>query len=454
MAAAIKEFEVDLTVLSAREKQLLEKLIAASKLIAPLYLKQKNSQYPGANFYPADATREEIREAAEKNSNILDPYTFVERDSSGELTAIPFHIKFQKELEPAAKLLREAADLSDEEVFAQYLKVRADSLLDGDYKKSDIIWLSNKAFYPKIGFIIGPIERYLDKLFFVKCAYQAWVGIMDQERTQKAVKFKNTIVASRHKILPGSEKVALPVLRTRIDKAVLFSGLIADFMFTGTNLPNEVNLMKEYGSNLVIFSTSLDEKFEKDQLPVFRSVFAAKIQRSYSQEQLYEGSLACIFSHEIAHSLIRYEDAEERLGEFFPVFDEISGYIIGIRSYAFLFLKGLVTQKELESILVMHLCRHFVWWLDSKNNPDVMPYARGAAIALNFFLREGGIKHRMGIYWPDFSKLLLCVDELSRILEYHLALGTRDEAREFVKEYGSFEVFESFAPRLKKIIKN
>jgi len=447
----IKQFQVDTKGLSLKDKTILKKLVLAAKLIAPLYLKQKNNKYPGANFYPHDATREEIGRTAKKDPTILDPYTFVERDKLGKFITIPFHIKFKKELKPIAKLLIEAAGLSENKNFSKYLKYRAYSLLNGDYEKSEIIWMKTEPF--KFGFVIGPIERYLDKLFFKKCAYQAWVGVLDEKLTAEAEKIKNLILTGRRKILAGSEKVDVSKIGVRIDKTIIFSGLIADFMFTGTNLPNDVNLMKKYGSNLTIFETSLQEKFKNDQFPIFKAVFNKNFQKAYSESFLYKGSLLCILLHEICHSLIRYRDAEKRLKNLFPIFDELYAYILGIKNCGPLVLKGVMNQKELEAILIMHICRNFTWWLDSRKNPDVSHYAIGAAIALNFSLKEGTIKVKGGISWPNFAKLFICVDELCHILDYYLALGTYKEAEEFIKEYGSFDVFKSFAPRLNKFLK-
>ncbi len=446
----IKKFKVDTKELSVKEKIILKKLISAAELVAPLYLKQKNNKYPGANFYPHNATREEIEAAAKKNPVILSPYTFVEKDKNGKLTAIPFHLKFKRELRPIARLLIEAASLSKNKDFSRYLKSRAKSLLNGDYEKSEIIWL--KTAFSKFGFVIGPIERYLDKLFFRKCAYQAWVGIIDEAKTKDAERLKKIILVSRKKILPGSAKVDIFNLDVRVDKTVIFSGLIADFMFTGANLPNDINLMEKYGSNLTIFKTSLEEKFKKEHFPIFKTVFVKKFQELYSEKELYLGSLRCILLHEISHSLIRYRDAEKRLKDLFPIFDELYAYILGIKSCGILLLKGLISQKELETILIMHICRNFTWWLDLSKNPDVKHYATGAAIAQNFFLKENALKESGGISWPNFTKLFICVDELSRLLEYNLALGSYDDAKKFVEKYSSFAVFNSFSPRLKKFL--
>ncbi len=447
----IRRFTVDTRELSQKEKALFEKLILAAELIAPLYLRQKNNKYLGANFYPHNAKKEEIEKAAKSNPAILDPYTFAERDKRGKIIAIPFHIKFKKELKPIAKLLREAAKLSNDKDFSRYLRTLASSLLDGNYRKSEIVWLKTKFF--KFGFILGPTERYLDKLFFIKCAYQSWVGILDKKRTEQAEKSKKIILSGRRKILSGSEKVDVSKLSVRIDKTAIFSGLIADFMFTGTNLPNDVDLMGKYGSNLTIFATSLDLKFENDHYPIFKVIFNKKLQKTYSKDELSEASLRCIILHEISHSLIRYRDAEARLKNFFPVLDELYAYILGIKSCGTLLLKDVLSQKELEAILIMHICRNFTWWLDSIKNPDVKHYATGAAIAQNFFLKEGAIKEKDGISLPDFAKLLICIDELCHLLDYYLALGSYDEVKEFVNQYSSFKPFKKFSPSLKKIAK-
>ena len=447
----IKKFKIDTKELSQKEKVLFKKLISAAELIAPLYLKQKNNKHPGANFYPYDATKEEIERAARKNPAILSSYTFVERDKAGKLIAIPYHLKFKKELKPISEFLEEAADLSEDKNFSLYLRSRAKSLLDDNYEKSEIIWLKTNSF--KFGFIIGPIERYLDRLFFKKCAYQSWIGFLDEEKTKEAEKIKNAILTGRRKILSGSEKAEISKLGIRVDRTAIFSGLIADFMFTGTNLPNDVKLMEKYGSKLTIFESSLESKFKGDHLPIFKAVFDKKFQKSYSEEDLYKGSLRCILLHEISHSLIRYRDAEERLKDLFPVFDELYAYILGIKNCGNLFLKGVMNQKELEAILIMHICRNFTWWLDSIKNPDVKHYAIGAVIAQNFFLKEGAMREKGGISWPNFTKLFICINELSRLLEYYLAVGSYEEAKEFIGEYGSFNVFKRFSSQLTKISK-
>jgi len=444
---AIRKFQISIEELSDKEKQVLEKLIRASELVSFLFEQQKNPEYKGANFYPPDATKEEIKEAAKKNPLLLHPYTFVKRDKRGRLRAVPFCIKFKKELKEIARLVGGAARISEDRDFAQYLTEMAKSLLRNDYARNEILWVTRGPF--KFNFIIGPIERYLDGLFFRKCAYQAWVGILDSSMSNEAERFTKIILASRRKILPGTAKVELPELKIEVNKTIFFSGLIAESMFTGTNLPNDMNLMEKYGSKLTIFESPLELNFKREGLPIFKSIFNKDVREYFSEDELRLASLRCVLLHEICHSLIRYRDAEERLGELFPIFDELLAYILGVRCCGLLLLKGALSQKELEAIISAFLWRNFSLFL--ARNSGLMDYAVGGAIAQNFFFKNKAMKERNGILYPDFTKLFIAVDHLSRILECYLSSGSYREAKKFVDEYGSFKVFERFSSKLKDI---
>lgn len=450
---AIKRFKIDTSELSKREKLVFDKLVSAVELIAPLYLRQKNSRYLGANFYPHNATKKEIEKAAEKNSKILDPYTFVEKDKKGEFIAIPYCVKFKKQLLKICKLLKEAAFFCDDKNLKKYLQLQAKALLNDDYKESNIQWLKIES--SKITFSIGPTEAYFDKLFFKKCIYEGWVGILNKKKTSQAEKFKQVILSTKKKVLIGAKKIEPLKMGIRIDKSAVFSGLMADCMFTGTSLPNDLNLTKKYGSMLVIFEGSLKEKFMKDHFPVFKLIFNKKFQKDYKETELYEASLKCILVHEIAHSLIHYQDAVDRLKNLYPIFNELYAYILGIKNCGTLVLKDVLKEKELQEVLIMHICRNFTWWRDSMKNPDVKDYTAGAVIIQNFFLKQGAIIIKNNLLDVDFTKVYICIDEFCRLLEYYLALGDYKEAKEFIKNHGSFNSFQkNFSSLLKKIKKD
>ena len=64
----------------------------------------------GANFYPADMTKDEFEAAELDGKNSL--YTFLRRDAEGKLTTIPFNEQFKAPLSEVASFLLEAAKLS------------------------------------------------------------------------------------------------------------------------------------------------------------------------------------------------------------------------------------------------------------------------------------------------------------------------------------------------------
>lgn len=446
----VHEFNIKIKSLSLskEEESVLGKLIAAGRLIGEIYKKQFNPDYLGSNFYPHDATFEEIEKAAQKDKKILDPYTVVERNNKGDLVAVPYHQKYAKELAPVIKLIKKAADEAGNKEFKRYLHARAKSLKDGTYEETDIIWLTSKVF--KINFVIGPIERYDDKLFFRKCSYQSWVGVLDDKATQEAINFRDVIFSSKRKIIAPNEKIRLQEKVTlRVDKTLLFSGLISRFMFIGTNLPNDVKIMEKYGSVVTIFQTSLEEKFEQQHYPIFKQVFEKSFQELYTKEQLRLGSLRNILVHEIAHPLLRFREAEDRLKNLFPVIDEIVAYVYGVKSCGLLLLKDIITQKELEAIMVMFLCRAFTWWEDYQKDKGVIQYLQGYAIALNFLFETGAIREHNGIFWPNFTKFFVCLEELASVLERILAEGTYSEAKNFLARYGSLAMIDQFAHKIR-----
>jgi len=96
---------------------------------------------PGRGFYPQGLTRQQVeqyvKDHPEKRAEIYSNTTVV-RWHGDELEGLPYHIAYRSFLEPAAKDLREAADLSDDQAFANFLRLRADALLSDDYFSSDL----------------------------------------------------------------------------------------------------------------------------------------------------------------------------------------------------------------------------------------------------------------------------------------------------------------------------
>jgi hypothetical protein len=451
LAPPIVNFPVHDLDLNQNEQEVLDLLVEAARLVAPIYEEQENQKNLGANFYPADLTKEEILKAAKVNADILSPYTMVEKGKGKELIATPYHIKFKPQLNKISKLIGKAATVTENHAFAHRLSHLAHALLDGNYELSDIYWTTMKPY--KIDVAIGPIDRLDDRLFFKKASYEAWVGVIDQEKTERAKFLQRSIYDVRRKTFSPSEKANfLDKTKLRVDKTLIFSGLFARGMYTSNSLPVDPVLMEKYGIIITFFDTSLDVKFNNQHFPIFEKIFEKEFQSEYSRGLLREGSFRNVLLHEIGHSLLRYKDAEERLKEFFPIVDELSATIYGIKCCGSLVLKGIMSEKELEAIMIMFVCRAFTWWIDSKTHSSSEAFAIGHAVALNHFIESGALRESDGISWPNFNKMFLAIEELSDDLERLISTGNYEDAKTFVDKYGSFMVYSKFSSRLKGVI--
>ena len=169
--------------LSAREKQMVQKLVEASTHLDAIYWLQADPEGyklyqtttdarlkrflgihgsrwdlidenhpvaanepmpPGRALYPKGLTREQIEQYVQQHPEdkaaIYSGYTVVKRQGE-RLMGVPYHEEYKQHIQPMAKALREAAALSDDAAFAAFLRLRADAFLTDDYYKSDLAWL-------------------------------------------------------------------------------------------------------------------------------------------------------------------------------------------------------------------------------------------------------------------------------------------------------------------------
>src|SRR5215471_19226458 len=112
----------------------------------------------------------------------------IRRDPSGKLKAVPYSEEYREFLEPAAKLLREAATLTSNATLKDFLNKRAAAFASNDYYNSDVAWMDLDS---PIDLTIGPYETYEDELFGYKAAFEAYVTLRDDAETAKLKKFSS-----------------------------------------------------------------------------------------------------------------------------------------------------------------------------------------------------------------------------------------------------------------------
>lgn len=447
----IKTYPVDQSKLSLGEQKMLKKLIAAAQLVAPLYEAQKN-QIHGANFYPSDASREEIEQAVKKNPAILSPYTFVGRNHAGKLAVIPYSQKFKKELKKIAILVKEAAAESHDQAFKDYLVARAEDLLKDNFDRSNALWL--KASHSKIGCVIGPFDRDLDPLFFQKRSYKAYVGVLDERQTREMERFRTMILASQRKYFPGVKKARISQVTIRVEDTAVIAGSDADSLFVTDNLPSSADLylIKKYGMISTVFKPVIERRFSDWLFPIFEELFSKDFQKRYPREELAKAFLLVSTFVEICHSLVRYYDAASRLQDFFPYFDEAYTEIFGIKVSELLFLKGALSERELEAITLVEICQGVYYLAFAKERPHLRSFATGYAAFFDFLFDEKAFEKDDKGFHLDFRRTFIIIDRFTHIFEYYLSLATRDEAKEFIGRFRPEEMLERFALQAHRVL--
>src|SRR3989344_4115627 len=210
---------------------------------------------------------------------------------------------------------------------------------------------------------------------------------------------------------------------------------MAKTKFVGVNLPMDVDFVEKYGSEITIFNQTNDLRMKEQILPTFNKIFPKEFQEEFSLEDLRKASLRYVAMHELAHSFLYYKDAKRNLQDLFQSIYELAATVLGLRMAGSLLLKDRITSKQLESMLVVYICRSLHLIEKGKTNKPMVTYALGSAIFINFMLESGALKELKGMEVPNFMKIFVSLHNLSNILERLLSSGTRKDAEVFIGKY-------------------
>lgn len=428
------KFSPKLPKLSKNEQQVLKLLVEAGELIAPIYLEQEKQLMRDGNFYPKGVSKKELENAAKKAPSIFSPYTVVEK-VNGQLKAIPYHVKYAHFLKPIAEKLYEASKLTENKDFGRFLKIQSKSLLEGNYEKAIAAWLKMKPYILDIS--IGPVEHHDDRLFHAKASYQSWVGVVDAEASRMLEYYKQIVLSARRKaLLPDERLENYHEVRAKTDNVLIFSGHMARTQFVGVNMPMNLDWVEKYGSEVTLFNQINDLRMKEQIIPTINKIFSPAFKKGFSFEDLRVGNISYVSLHEIAHNDLYYKNAAKNLQDLLSPIYELSANILGLRMAGSLLLKDIITNKQLESMIIAFICRCFYLVEKSKQNTSFVNYGTGGAIFINFMLQSGALKQLKGLSFPNFTKIFISLHDLSYALEYLLSSGTRKNAEAFIKKYG------------------
>lgn len=396
---------------------------------------------PGHAFYPAGLTRQDIEaylaRHPEERKAFYDERTIVIR-RNGALAAIPYHAAYREFLEPASRSLREAATLSDDPAFARFLMLRARALQTDDYYESDVAWV--ELANPKFDLILAPYETYLDELLGVKGSYGAAVLVRDDAQSQRLASFQKYVPDLQDSLpLPKEDRPsqvgkAAPM---EVMEAPFRSGDLAHgYQAVADNLPNDPRIHERVGSKRIFFKNFMDARVAEIIVPLATRLLTEHDAARASADGYLVGTLL----HEIAHGLgpawarvgARQVSIREAIGPAYSALEEAKADATGMAALGYLIRRGALPASQLPACYSSYVADLF----RTVRFGTGEAHARAEMMEFNFLFGEGAIgREPSGRYSIDPAKMGAALARLSEELLRMEAAGDRSRAEAWFAKY-------------------
>jgi len=389
----------------------------------------------GANFYPADITKEEFEKTEMKNKSNL--YNFVRRDGEGKLYIIPYHKQFEAEVKEVSNLLLKAAELAEDKGLKNYLELRAAALLNDQYQKSDFAWMDMKT--NTLDIVIGPIETYEDQLFGNKAAHEAYVLIKDQEWSAKLAKFSSFLPELQEGLpVKAKYKKEKPGIDSDLNAydVVYYAGDCNSGSKTiAINLPNDEEVQLKKGTRRLQLKNAMRAKFDKILMPISKVL----IDESQRKHITFDAFFANTMFHEVAHGLgIKNTingnaTVRASLKEHASALEEGKADILGLYMVRQLHKKGELKQ-DLKDNMVTFMAGIF----RSVRFGASSAHGKANMVRFNFFQQMGAFtRNSDGTYKVNFLKMQSAMEMLSQVILTYQGDGDYNGVVKFFENYGS-----------------
>ncbi len=480
----IVEMPYDLRQLPQRDKQLLQTLIEAGKLIDEIFWRQTyydnirlreellrtrlpedpvrqffylqggpfdrlahNEPFlnvppkpPTAGFYPPDMTKAEfeqwIAEHPEDKEAFLSPYTVIRRQN-GKLVAIPYHEAYRDFIIPIAEKLQYAATLTDHPGFKKYLQTKAQALLTDQYFDTDVAWIDMKDSPYDV--VIGPFEVYEDELNNIKASYEISVEIVDREESAKLDIYTQHL-AELEMYLPYKDAYKNKNARLTSAFAIvndIYRGgdIRVGYQPVAANLPNDPEVHAKKGSKKTFWKNVLQARLNKIIFPIGERLIA----RDQLQYMTGQGFFDFVLMHEISHGLgPRYVHGTRTpvnvaLRDLYSWIEENKADLAGLHSLRYFRETGVISPEMKQQHLVSYLGSIFRTIRFGTGEA----HGKAAIVSLNFLMEKGGIEYdpANGRYRINFKKIDDAITELTRELLTIQATGDYQRAKRLEEKY-------------------
>jgi hypothetical protein len=485
------EISADISKLSPGDRKALDKIIEAARLMDPIYLRQvwrgnvgllkkleadtttagkerlhyfcmnmgpwslldnnesfieeASKEKPvGASYYPEDMTKEEFNKwiaalSEKEREQATGFFSTIHRNPDRTLQIVPYSTEYREWLEPASRLLKDAASLTENKTLKKYLLTRADAFLSDDYYASDVAWMELDA---PVDLTIGPYETYMDEVFGYKAAFEVFVTLRDDAESTKLAKFGGYLQDIENN-LPIDSKYRNPKLGAmspiRVVDVVYAAGEGNRGVQTAAfNLPNDEKVIRDKGSKRVMLKNMQEAKFNKVLIPISNVVLDPAQQSKVS----FEAFFTHILAHELMHGLGPHNitvngkatNVRKELKDLYSAIEEAKADITGLFALQYLVDKGLLEKKMEEEMYTTYLASAF------RSVRFGINEAHGKAVSLifNYLTDEAAIwiDEKAGTFSIDETRIKKAVEELTRTILTLEAEGSYNNAKEMLDTYG------------------
>jgi hypothetical protein len=400
---------------------------------------------PGANFYPEDMTREEFEAwvktlSKSEREQAEGFFTVIRRDANRKLYGVPYSREYRADLDKSAKLLEEAAALTENATLKRFLTERAAAFRSNNYYDSDIAWMDLDA---PIDITIGPYETYNDDIFGYKAAFEAYVNVRDDVETAKLRFFADHLQEVENN-LPIDPKYRNPKLGSqapiRVVNEVFDAGDAAHAVQTAAyNLPNDERVVTLKGSKRVMLKNVQEAKFHSTLEPIAKRVLSPASQKDLSFDAFFTHILAHELSHGIGpHQIMVAGHATSprlELKELYSAIEEAKADVTGLFMLQHLYDRKLIEsgpekERQLYTTFLASTFRTLRFGLNDA-------HGKGMAMQVNYITDKGGfVPHPDGTFEVNFAKIRGAVRDLDHDLLTIEATGDYARAKQMLDSLG------------------
>ena len=481
----------DVSFLTNSERRVVNKLIEASDYLSKIYLLQRGEAYPaqrhalqqeaikgdtdavmqlamfdlhfgpcdtleddahvfvgdtpcpeGAGFYPVDMTKAEfenwIAAHPEDKEAFTSGYTVIRRTADGGLKAIPYHVEYAEYLKPAAKLMREAAKISENAQLKRFLNLRARAFLTDNYFQSEMAWMDLNG---PIEIAIGPYEVYDDGLFAYKTAYESFVTVKNPEESAALDKYKD-FLKDMEKNLPVPENYKNFARGFESPIAVTYQVHGGGDNENGVqtiafNLPNDERVREAKGAKKVILNNVLGAKYDRILAPIGERVLVPEQAKLTAKKWMGNNTLFHELSHSLGPGTITVNGQKTtvnaQLKDLSSGLEEGKADVMGAYNVLYMMDRGELDSADREAFLATYFSGKF----RSMRFGTGAAHAKGAAFQYNYFREVGAAEWlpKKKRFRLDFDKLEQAISDLTGKIVIIQGDGNYDNAKGFLEKY-------------------